>query len=124
LLDVLRKRIGHRAFIVTLFCPEEPAVNERVDLAMVKFDRKTAKASAPSCPATTHSACAGFPSGFGVDGLTVRRLLNHPNVLSDDYCSAIVPDWVDCRTFLGNGDVRFRRHIASRLSGDGASSAV
>jgi hypothetical protein len=113
LLDELRKRIDHSVFVVALVCPEEPAVNERVDLDTVKFDRKTAKASAPSCPATPHSACGGFPSGFGFDGRTVRRLPNHANVLDDDYCSVIVPDWVDCRTFSGNGDeVGATRHTA------------
>jgi hypothetical protein len=65
LLDVLRKRIDHSAFVITLVCPEEPAVNERVDLATVKFDRKTAKARPTSCPATTHSACGGFPYNNG-----------------------------------------------------------
>jgi hypothetical protein len=77
-------------------------VNEHVDLATVKFHRKTAKASAPSCPATPHSACGGFPPGFGFDGRTVRRLLNHPNVLSDGYCSAIVPDCIGGRTRYDN----------------------
>jgi hypothetical protein len=57
LLDALRKRIDYSAFIITLVCPEELAVDERVDLGAVKFDRKAAKASATSCPATTHSLC-------------------------------------------------------------------
>jgi hypothetical protein len=57
LLDVLRKRIDHRAILVTFVCPEEPAVHECVDLAPVKFDHKTAKARPTSCPATAHSLC-------------------------------------------------------------------
>ena len=73
-------------------------MNECVDLAAVKFDHKTAIAGPTSCPATTHSACGGFPSGFGFDGHTVGRLPNHANVLSDDYCSVIVPDGIGCRT--------------------------
>jgi hypothetical protein len=84
LLNVLRKRIDHSAFVITLVCPEEPAVNERVDLAAVKFDHKTAKAGPTSCPASAHSSCGGLPSGFGFDGHTVGRLFNHPNVLSED----------------------------------------
>jgi hypothetical protein len=55
LLDILRKRIDHGAFVVTFICPEEPAANECVYLAAVKFDRKTAKAGPTSRPATTHS---------------------------------------------------------------------
>jgi hypothetical protein len=55
LLDALRKRIDHGAFVVTFICPEEPAANECVCLAAVKFDRKTAKAGPTSRPATTHS---------------------------------------------------------------------
>jgi hypothetical protein len=82
LLDVLRKRIDHSAFVVTFVCPEELAVNQRVDLGAVKFDRKAAKASAPSCPASPYSSCGGFPSGFGFDGHTVGRLPEHANVLS------------------------------------------
>jgi hypothetical protein len=100
LLDVLRKRIDHRAFLVTFVGREEPAVNECVDLAAVKFDHKTAKAGPTTRPATTHSACGGFPSGFGFDGHTVGRLLHHANVLSDDYCSAIVPDCVGRCTLM------------------------
>jgi hypothetical protein len=65
LLDVLRKRIDHSAFVVTLVCPEEPVVNECVDLAAVKFDHKTAKAGPLSCPASPHSACGGFPYNTG-----------------------------------------------------------
>jgi hypothetical protein len=57
LLDVLRKRIDHSALVITLICPEEPAANECVDLAMVKFDRKTAKAGPTPRSATPHSAC-------------------------------------------------------------------
>jgi hypothetical protein len=94
LLDVPRKRIDHGAFVVTLVSPQKPAVNERVDLGAVKFDHKTAKAGPTSRPAAAHSACGGFPSGFGSDGHNVRRLLNHPNARSDDYCSAIVPDCI------------------------------
>jgi hypothetical protein len=100
LLDVLGNRIDHSAFVDALVCPEETVVNERVDLGAVKFDHKTAKAGPTSCPATTHSACGGFPSGFGVDGHTVGRLLYHANVLSDDYCSAIVPDCVGRCTLM------------------------
>jgi hypothetical protein len=33
LFDVLRKCIDHSAFVATFVCPEEPAANERVDLA-------------------------------------------------------------------------------------------
>jgi hypothetical protein len=66
LLDVLGKRIDHGAFVITFVCPEEPVVNERVDLAMVKFDRKTAVAGPTSRPATTHSACGGFPCNNGL----------------------------------------------------------
>jgi hypothetical protein len=65
LLDVLRKRIDHSAFVLALVCPEEPAVNERFDLGAVKFDHKTAKAGTTACPATTHSACGGCPGAFG-----------------------------------------------------------
>jgi hypothetical protein len=57
LLDVLRKRLDHSAFVIAFACSEETAVNERVDLGAVKFDHKAAKASATSCPATTHSLC-------------------------------------------------------------------
>jgi hypothetical protein len=89
-----------RVYPNTLVGPEEPAADECVDLAAVKFDHKTAKAGPTSCPATTHSACGGFPSGFGVDGHTVGRLLYHANVLSDDYCSAIVPDCVGRCTLM------------------------
>jgi hypothetical protein len=98
-------------------------VNEHVDLATVKFHRETAKASAPSCAVTTHSACGGFPSDFGFDGHTVGRLFNHPNVLSDDYCSAIVPDCIGCRTLYGNGNIGMRRPPPT-CSGNGAGSAV
>jgi hypothetical protein len=55
LLDVLRKRIDHSAFVVTLVCPKEPVANECVYLTAMNFDGQTAKASAPSCPAATHS---------------------------------------------------------------------
>jgi hypothetical protein len=65
LLDVLRKRIDHSAFVITFVCPEEPAVHECVDLAPVKFDHKTAVAGATSCPASPHSACGGFPCNNG-----------------------------------------------------------
>jgi hypothetical protein len=41
LLDVLRKRINHSAFVITFVCSEEPAVNERVDPGAMKFDGKT-----------------------------------------------------------------------------------
>jgi hypothetical protein len=78
LLDVLRKRIDHRAFVITLVCPEEPAVNERVDLGAVKFDHKAAKARQTSCPETPHSL-----------RYTVGRLPNHTSVLSDDYCTPL-----------------------------------
>jgi hypothetical protein len=104
LLDELRKRIDHS--VVALVCPEEPAVNERVDLAAVKFDHKTAKAGPPSRPATTHSVCGGFPSGFGFDGHSVGRLPNHANVLSDDYRSVTAPDCIGCRTLYGACDGR------------------
>jgi hypothetical protein len=50
LLDVLGKRIDDGAFVITFVCPEEPVVNERVDLAMVKFDRKTAVAGPDAVP--------------------------------------------------------------------------
>jgi hypothetical protein len=43
LLDVLRKRIDHGTFIITLVCPEEPAADECVDLAAVNFDSNTPK---------------------------------------------------------------------------------
>jgi hypothetical protein len=33
LLDVLRKRIDHGAFVIAFICPEEPAANERINLA-------------------------------------------------------------------------------------------
>ena len=65
LLDVLRNRIDHRAFVVTLFCLKEPAVNERVDLGAAKLDHKTAKAGPPSRAATTHSLCGGFSCNNG-----------------------------------------------------------
>jgi hypothetical protein len=55
LLDALRKRIDHGAFVGTFICPQEPAANECVYFAAVKFDRKTAKAGPTSRPATTHS---------------------------------------------------------------------
>jgi hypothetical protein len=100
LLDVLRKRIDHRAFMITLVGPEEPAADECVDLGAVKFDGKTAKAGPASRPATTHSACGGFPSSFGFDGRTGRRLRNHANVLSDDFYGAIVPDCSVCCSTL------------------------
>jgi hypothetical protein len=72
LLDAVRKRIDHGAFLVTFVCPEEPAVNECLDLAAVKFDREAAIAGPTSCPATTHSACGGFPCNLGLHGYTVR----------------------------------------------------
>jgi hypothetical protein len=78
--------------------PEEPAVNERVDLGAVKFDGKTAIAGPTTRPTTTHSLCSSLPCDFGFDGHTVRRLPNHANVLSDDYCSVIVPDCIGPRT--------------------------
>jgi hypothetical protein len=53
--DVLRKCIDHGAFVGTFICPQEPAANECVYFAAVKFDRKTAKAGPTSRPATTHS---------------------------------------------------------------------
>jgi hypothetical protein len=65
-LDVLGKRIDHRAFVVALVFQEEPAADECVDLAPVKFDGKTAKAGPTSRPATTHSACGGFPCNNGL----------------------------------------------------------
>jgi hypothetical protein len=75
LLDILGKRIDHRAFVLAVVCPKEPATNERVDFAAVKFDRKAAKASAPSCPATTHSACGGFPCNNGLCRYVIYRRL-------------------------------------------------
>jgi hypothetical protein len=102
LLDVLGKCIDHSAFVVTLVGPEQPAADECVYLTAMKFDRKTAKASAPSRPATSHSTCGGFPSGIGFDGHTVGRLLHHADVLSDDFCSVIVPDCIGCRTLYGH----------------------
>jgi hypothetical protein len=92
LLYVLGKCIDHSAFVVTFICPEEPAVNERVDLGAVKFDHKTAKAGPTSCPATPHSACGGFPSSIGFDGRTGRGVPNHADVLNDDfrrYCTIL-----------------------------------
>jgi hypothetical protein len=80
----LARCIAKSAFVITLVCPEEPSVNERVDLAAVKFDGKTAKAGPTARPATPHSACGGFPSGFGFDGHNVRRLLYHADFLSDE----------------------------------------
>jgi hypothetical protein len=77
LLDVLRKRIDHRAFVVTFVRLEQPAANERVDLATVKFNRKTPKASAPSCPATPHSLCCTCPSAFGLRVDDVDSLIGH-----------------------------------------------
>jgi hypothetical protein len=56
LLNVLRKRIDHGAFIITLVGPEEPAADECIDLAAVKFDGKTAIAGPTSCPAAPHSS--------------------------------------------------------------------
>jgi hypothetical protein len=56
-LDVVRKRIDHGTLVVTFIRPEEPAVNERVDLGAVKFDRKTAVSGPMSRPAKTHSLC-------------------------------------------------------------------
>jgi hypothetical protein len=53
----MRKRIDHRAFVVTVVCPEEPATNECVDLGAVKFDGQTPKPSPTSCPASPHSLC-------------------------------------------------------------------
>lgn len=73
LLDVLRKRIDHSAFVVTLICPEEPAVNERVDLAKVKFDHITAKGGPTSCPAAPHPLCRACPGDSGIDRHTVGR---------------------------------------------------
>jgi hypothetical protein len=117
LLDVLRNRIDYSAFVITFLCPEQPAVNERVDLGAVKFDREAAKAGPTACPATTHSACGGFPSGFGLDGHTVNRLPNHTNVLSDAYCSAIVPDCIGCRTLSQQCRPAFRdRSMLPRLA--------
>jgi hypothetical protein len=52
---VLRKRVDHSAFVITFVCPEEPAMDERVDFATMKFDGKTAKAGPTSRPATPHS---------------------------------------------------------------------
>jgi hypothetical protein len=78
LLDVLRKRIDHSAIVITLVCPEEPAVKERVDLATVKFDRKTAKARPTSCPATPHSLCCACPGDSGIDRHTVVVCPNIP----------------------------------------------
>jgi hypothetical protein len=92
LLDALRKRIDNGAFVITLVCPEEPAANERVNLDAVKFDHKTPKAGPTPRPATTHSACGGFPSGFGFDGRTGRGVTNHADVLNDDfrrYCTIL-----------------------------------
>jgi hypothetical protein len=57
LFHLLRKRIDHSAFVVTLVCPEEPAVNECFDFGAVKFDHKAAKAGPTSRPATAHSIC-------------------------------------------------------------------
>jgi hypothetical protein len=102
-----RESACHRAFVVALVCQEEPAVNERVDLATVKFDGKTAKAGPTSCPATPHSACGGFPSGFGVDGHSVGRLPNHTNVLNDDLFGSIIPYCAGRCTALN--DARFIR---------------
>jgi hypothetical protein len=92
LLDVLRKRIDHSAFVITFVRLEEPAVNERVDLGAVKFDHETAKAGPTTRPASPHSLCDGFPSGFDFDGHTVGRLPNHANVLSNEseaYCTRL-----------------------------------
>jgi hypothetical protein len=115
LLDALRKRIDNGAFVITLVCPEEPAANECVDLGAVKFDHKAAKAGPTSRPATAHSLCGGFPCGFGLDGHTVRRLPNHANVLSDDYCSVIVPACIGCCTLLTAMSTRISRakHVAT-----------
>jgi hypothetical protein len=77
----MRERIDHSAFVITLVCLKEPAVNKRVDLGAMKFDHKTAKAGTTARPATTHSACGSFPSGFGIDRHNVGRLPNHANVL-------------------------------------------
>jgi hypothetical protein len=41
--------------------------------------------------------------------VTPSVVLNHPNVLSDDYCSAIVPDCIGRCTLYGNGDIGVQR---------------
>jgi hypothetical protein len=64
-LYVFGQRIDHSAFLVTLGCPQEPAVNERVDLAVGKFDRETAIAGPTPRSAATHSLCSGFSSNNG-----------------------------------------------------------
>jgi hypothetical protein len=79
LLDVLRKRIDHGTLVVMIVCPEEPAINERVDLGAVKLNSETPIAGPTSCAATPHSLCSSTPCGFGFDGLNVRQLPDHAN---------------------------------------------
>jgi hypothetical protein len=57
LLKVQRKSIHDRNVILALVRLEEPAVDECVDLAAVKLDSKTAKASPTSCSATPYPLC-------------------------------------------------------------------
>jgi hypothetical protein len=59
---IVRKRIDHRAFVVTFICPEGFAANECVDLATVKFDRKTRK----------RAAVASGNDAFGLRRFSVR----------------------------------------------------
>jgi hypothetical protein len=101
----VRKRIDHGAFVVALVCPEEPAVNERIDLATVKFDRKTAITSPTTRPATTHSYCCARLGAFGLDGHTVGRFPIIPMFSVTIDCSAIVPDCIGRRTLYGNGNI-------------------
>jgi hypothetical protein len=86
---VVGKRVDHSAFVITLVCPEEPAINERVDLGAVKFDHKAAKAGPTSRQATAHSICGGFSCNNGFCRYIVNRRLAHRDVLSDRFSALL-----------------------------------
>jgi hypothetical protein len=123
-LDVVRKRIDDSAFVVTFICPEEPAVNERVDLGAVKFDDKAAISGTTACPATAHSACGGFPSGFGFDGHTVPLLLHHADVLSDESAVLLYQIGLIAARFQAMATTSCRTAHSGLFFGEGAGSAV
>jgi hypothetical protein len=55
--EVIVKRRHDSFEIITVIQSQKSAAHESADLAIVKLDCETAKASPPSRPATPHSLC-------------------------------------------------------------------
>jgi hypothetical protein len=61
LLDVLRKRIDHSAFVVTLVCPKEPVANECVYLTAIEFRRSNSESQRAVVPGSDAFAQLNLP---------------------------------------------------------------